>query len=73
MTQEPHAQRRERATFAQTLRAVAASFFGVRASRAHEQDARRLNPVHVIVAGVLAALGFVLVLVAIVRAVTSNT
>jgi hypothetical protein len=52
------------------LRAVGASFFGVRGRAAHTSDARRLNPVHVIVAGVALAICFVLVLVAIVRAVT---
>jgi len=53
-----------------TIGAFGASFFGVRGRAAHASDARRLNPVHVIVAGVVLAIGFVLVLVAIVRAVT---
>ena len=62
--------RGSRASFVETLRAVGASFFGVRGRAAHTSDARRLNPVHVIVAGVALAICFVLVLVAIVRAVT---
>ena len=58
-----------KASFVDTIKAVAASFFGVRGRRAHERDVARLNPVHVIVAGLLLALAFVLALVAIVRAV----
>jgi hypothetical protein len=58
---------RRQGSFGGTLKAVAASFFGVRAGRAHEQDVSRLNPVHVIVAGLLLAIVFVLTLVAIVR------
>lgn len=59
------------ASFAQTLKAVGASFFGVRGSRAHQADLRSLNPVHVIVAGVAMAALFVLCLILIVRMVTA--
>lgn len=52
-----------------TVKAVGASFFGVRGRRAHERDAARLNPIAVIGAGILLALVFVLALVAVVRAV----
>jgi Protein of unknown function (DUF2970) len=51
----------------QTAMAVGASFFGVRGGRAHENDMARLNPVHVILMGVLMAVIFVLTLLAIVR------
>ena len=51
----------------QTLRAVAWSFFGIRRSAAHAQDMQKLNPVHVIVAGVFSAALFVLALVLLVR------
>jgi len=60
---------KQKANFVDTIKAVGASFFGVRGRRAHERDLARLNPVHVIVAGLLLALVFVLTLVAIVRAV----
>ena len=60
---------KQKASFVDTIKAVGASFFGVRGRRAHERDLARLNPVHVIVAGLLLALVFVLTLVAIVRAV----
>jgi hypothetical protein len=61
--------RNARATFGQTLRAVGASFFGVRGSRAHQADMRSLNPVHVIIAGIGMAALFVLALLLIVRMV----
>ncbi len=67
---EHDSQPASKASFGQTMRAVGASFFGVRGRAAHASDARRLNPVHVIVAGIVLAICFVLVLVAIVRAVT---
>ena len=44
-----------RASVLQTFRAVAWSFFGVRRSADHTQDVQKLNPVHVIIAGVVSA------------------
>jgi hypothetical protein len=60
-----------RASFLQTMRAVAWSFFGVRKQSGYEQDAQQLNPVHVIIAGIIAAVIFVLVLLLVVRIVVS--
>jgi hypothetical protein len=57
------------AGFGQTVRAVLWSFFGVRRKSDYQKDAARLNPVHVIIAGVLAAALFVFTLIMIVRAV----
>lgn len=56
-----------RAGFAQTVKAVLWSFFGVRKRTHYERDAQTLNPVHVLVAGVLAAALFVLLLLAIIK------
>ena len=42
-------------------------FFGVRKSSDYAQDVAKINPVHVIVAGVVAALLFVVGLVLLVR------
>lgn len=53
-------------SFLQTMKAVAWSFFGVRKSSEHARDLSELNPVHVIIAGVLGAIVFIGVLVAIV-------
>jgi hypothetical protein len=55
------------ASVLQTLRAVAWSFFGVRRSADHAQDVQKLNPVHVVIAGVVSAALFVLALVLLVR------
>jgi len=50
-------------SFLQTLKAVAWSFFGVRKASGYEEDVAKINPVHVIIAGILAGLVFVLGLV----------
>ncbi|MED5617921.1 DUF2970 domain-containing protein [Ideonella sp. BN130291] len=54
-------------SFLQSFKAVAWSFFGVRQASEYEKDVSQLNPVHVIVAGVIAALIFIGVLIAVVR------
>jgi len=59
-------------SFWQTLRAVAWSFFGVRKSSEHEKDVNQLNPVHLIIAGLIGAAVFVAVLVLLVRWVISS-
>ena len=73
---EPGADLREavqrKGSFLQTMRAVAWSFFGVRKSADYERDVSQLNPVHVIIAGVIAALIFIGVLIALVSWVLSS-
>ena len=59
-------------SFWQTMRAVAWSFFGVRKGADYDRDVARLNPVHVIIAGVLGAVLFVLGLVLLVRWIISS-
>ncbi len=51
----------------QSFRAVAWSFFGIRRSAGHAQDMQRPNPVHVVLAGIVSAAVFVLLLVLLVR------
>ena len=53
-------------SFLQTMKAVAWSFFGVRKSAEYEKDVSQLNPVHVIIAGIIGAALFIAVLVALV-------
>jgi hypothetical protein len=53
-------------SIARTFKAVAWSFFGVRKSAEYEQDVSQLNPLHVIVAGIVAAALFVGALVLLV-------
>lgn len=55
-----------------TVQAVAWSFFGVRRRSGLEHDVTQLNPVHVIVAGVLGAVIFVVSLVLLVRWVVGS-
>jgi hypothetical protein len=59
-------------SFGQTLKAVAWSFFGVRKSSDYRRDVQQLNPVHVVLAGLLGAAVFVVALVLLVRWVTSS-
>ncbi len=54
-------------SFLQTLKAVAWSFFGVRKASGYEEDVAKINPLHVLIAGVLSALLFVLGLVWLVQ------
>jgi hypothetical protein len=55
--------------FLHTLSAVLWSFFGVRRGRDHDADMASLNPVHVILTGLLAGVAFVLTLVVLVRVI----
>ncbi len=59
-------------SFLQTMRAVAWSFFGIRKGSEYEKDVGQLNPVHVIIAGLLGAALFVLALVTLVSWVLSS-
>ena len=56
----------------QTVQAVAWSFLGIRRSSGYQQDVQKLNPVHVIIAGLIGAALFVLVLVLLVRWVVGS-
>jgi Protein of unknown function (DUF2970) len=56
----------------QTVQAVGWSFFGVRRSADHAQDVQKLNPVHVVVAGLLGAAVFIAALVLLVRWVVGS-
>ena len=59
-------------SFGQTLRAVGWSFFGVRKSAEHEKDVDQLNPLHVVAAGVIGAIVFVVLLMLLVRFVVGS-
>ncbi|UZN50056.1 DUF2970 domain-containing protein [Cupriavidus cauae] len=59
-------------SFWQTLRAVFWSFIGLRKGAEHDRDMANLNPIHVIVAGVLGAAILVVVLIGIVRLVVGG-
>ena len=59
-------------SFGATVKAVLWSFFGVRKKSAYEEDTQNLNPVHVIIAGIIAAILFVITLLAVVKVVVAN-
>jgi hypothetical protein len=60
---------KRRMSFGATVKAVLWSFFGVRKKSAYEEDTAQLNPVHVIIAGVIAAVIFILILLSVVKLV----
>jgi hypothetical protein len=60
-------ERRRPASFKRTLLAVLWSFFGVRKSKDLERDVTELNPLHVVIVGVIVAAVFVGVLFALVQ------
>ena len=49
-------------SFLQTVKAVAWSFVGLRKRAGYERDVQKLNPVHVILAGIIGAVLFILAL-----------
>jgi len=68
MADQPQQQAHKRPpSFLATMKAVFWSFFGVRKRRDYEQDAAKLNPVHVIIAGLLGAALFIGLLLLVVR------
>ncbi len=60
------------ASFLATMKAVSWSFFGVRKKSDYEADTQQLNPVHVIIAGLIGAAVFVAVLVLLVKTVVAQ-
>ena len=59
-------------SFVQTIKAVAWSFVGLRKGAGYQQDVQKLNPVHVIIAGLIGAALFVLSIVLLVRWVVGS-
>ena len=60
-------------SFWQTLKAVAWSFLGIRRGAGWQEDISRLNPVHVIVAGLIGAALFVGALVLLVSWIAASS
>jgi len=63
---------RPQASFGATMKAVFWSFFGVRKRKDYEHDAANLNPVHVIVGGLIGVLVFIGILMLVVRVVVAR-
>jgi hypothetical protein len=72
MTQDLKEAAKRKGSFFATLKAVFWSFFGVRKKRDYEEDAAQLNPVHVIIAGIIGALIFIATLITIVKSVVGK-
>jgi hypothetical protein len=58
--------------FKDSFKAVAWSFFAVRKAADVEADVQKLNPVHVVVAGVISAALFVVLVLTLVRWVVGS-
>ena len=63
---------KRKGSFVRTMKAVAWSFFGVRKGVDYEKDVNQLNPVHVVIAGVIGAALFVIVLLLVVNWVLAS-
>ena len=76
MTRREHSSLRDavarKGSFLRTLKAVAWSFFGIRRRADYANDIEKLNPIHVVIAGIAGAALFVVVLVLLVRWVVSS-
>ena len=61
-----------KASFLQTVRAVGWSFFGIRKGSEYEKDVSQLNPVHVVIAGIIGAVMFIAALILLVNWVLAS-
>jgi len=67
MSEDLHKLSQRKLSFFQTVKAVLWGFFGVRKGAGYQEDIAKLNPVYLILAGLLGGAIFVGVLVLIVR------
>ena len=72
MSEPKMSESKPQGSWLRTMRAVAWSFIGIRRSAGYADDLQRLNPVHVVVAGIVGAALFVAVLVVLVKWVVSS-
>ena len=63
---------RRKGSFARTMKAVGWSFFGVRKRADHQDDVDQLNPVHVVIAGVVGAALLVALLLLVINWVVAS-
>ena len=64
---KPGGSLQRKASFGATMKAVFWSFFGIRKRSDYEHDAANLNPVHVVIAGLIGVLLFIGLLVVLVK------
>jgi len=70
--EEPKSPIERKASFGKTMKAVMWSFFGIRKKSEYEKDAAQLNPVHVLIAGVIGVVIFIATLLTIVHFVVAK-
>lgn len=59
-------------SFGATIKAILWAFLGIRKKSGYEQDTAQLNPVYLIIAGLIAAVIFIVTLLLIVKSVVAN-
>lgn len=62
----------KQASFLDVLKTIAFGALGVRRRADHERETTRIKPIHIIVAGIVAAALFILTLITIVRFVVAG-
>ncbi len=72
MSQDIKELAQRKLNFFQTLKAVLWALFGVRKSSGYQEDIAKLNPVHLVIAGLLAGVIFVVGLVLIAQWVVAS-
>jgi hypothetical protein len=63
--QEPSAEKN--ASFLRSVKLVAWSFFGIRSSKGHRDDFAKVNPMHVVLVGLVGAVLLVLGLISLAK------
>ena len=59
-------------SFVRSIKLVAWSFLGIRSKQGYQQDLAKVNPLHVVVVGLVSVLGLVIGLVALVNWVVAK-
>lgn len=72
MTTPPSAVNTSKQSFLRSIKLVAWSFLGIRSRDGYQQDLAEVNPLHVMVVGVVAALLLVVSLIGLVHWVTTR-
>jgi len=67
MTDDIRELSQRKLNFFQTLKAVLWGFFGVRKGKGYQEDISKLNPVHLIIAAIIATVLFVVGLVMVAK------
>ncbi len=72
MSQDLKESSQRKLNFFQTLKAISWAMFGVRKGTGYQEDMSKLNPVHLVIAGLLCGVMFVAGLVLVVRWAVSS-